>query len=167
MIDYIILYYTIGADKSHYHRVATADGSARWVEKAPPPDDAVKLACDVCAHVYDPLRDCGGMANPAGDCQGGVAFEDLPETWRCPVCGVDKSHYHRVVAADGAARWVEKAPPPEAREEKPASDDAVDLACDVCAHVYDPLKDCGGIQRESLVQHYLHNTGVLQTWRII
>jgi rubredoxin len=29
--------------------------------------------CDVCAHVYDPVKDGGG-----------VAFEDLPDTYQCP-----------------------------------------------------------------------------------
>ena len=43
----IIMYYhcdcSIGVDKSHYHRVATADGSASWVERGRP--EAAVLLC--------------------------------------------------------------------------------------------------------------------------
>jgi len=51
--------------------------------------------CSVCAHVYD--------AGADGD---GVAFEDLPETWTCPVCGQPKSVYKpsSAKAADGQCR---------------------------------------------------------------
>lgn len=38
--------------------------------------------CSVCQHVFFPNED--------GD---GAAFEDLPETWTCPVCGSPKSVY--------------------------------------------------------------------------
>jgi len=70
--------------------------------------------CTVCGHVYDPTKDCGGRLDPARDCGGGVAFEDLPETWRCPVCGAAKSRYRRVATAEGTALWVEHALPSEA-----------------------------------------------------
>lgn len=40
------------------------------------------FVCSVCSHVYDAEADGGGMA-----------FEDLPETWVCPVCGQPKSAY--------------------------------------------------------------------------
>ncbi len=47
-----------------------------------------KYVCKVCGYIYDP---------GAGDADGGVppgtAFESLPETWVCPVCGVSKSEF--------------------------------------------------------------------------
>lgn len=46
---------------------------------SPPPPPP---ACSVCNHVYDAQRDGGGMA-----------FEDLPDTWVCPVCGTPKGAY--------------------------------------------------------------------------
>lgn len=62
----------------------------------PPPSPAAdKLACSTCGHVYDADTDGGGLA-----------FENLPSTWRCPVCGAAKSAYHRIEMADGAAAWI-------------------------------------------------------------
>ena len=44
--------------------------------------------CKFCGWIYDPA---------AGDLEGGVApgtaFEDVPEDWRCPQCGVRKAEY--------------------------------------------------------------------------
>lgn len=48
--------------------------------KAEPP--AQSWTCTVCAHEYNAEADGGGLA-----------FEDLPETWLCPVCGQPKSVY--------------------------------------------------------------------------
>lgn len=47
-----------------------------------------KYVCDVCGYIYDPA--VGDVANgiPAG-----TAFEQLPATWVCPDCGVDKTNF--------------------------------------------------------------------------
>ena len=42
-----------------------------------------KYVCLVCAYVYDPET-----ASPPG-----VAFEDLPDDWTCPTCGVGKEEF--------------------------------------------------------------------------
>lgn len=46
--------------------------------------------CQVCRYVYDPAR---------GDQDGGIptetAFEELPDDWVCPVCGVNKSQFKK------------------------------------------------------------------------
>lgn len=34
---------------------------------------------------------CGWVYNPAEN--NGVAFEDLPDDWHCPVCGVRKEEF--------------------------------------------------------------------------
>ena len=44
---------------------------------------------------YCQTHECGYVYNPAfGDPDGGIApgtaFEDIPDDWRCPVCGADK-----------------------------------------------------------------------------
>ncbi len=49
---------------------------------------AATWTCTVCNHVYDPAKDGGG-----------VPFEQLPDTWKCPVCGSPKSAYKQ--SADG------------------------------------------------------------------
>ena len=50
-----------------------------------------KYVCDVCGYVYDPEigdRDSGTDA--------GTAFDDLPDDWVCPECGVDKDSFSPV-----------------------------------------------------------------------
>lgn len=48
----------------------------------------MKYVCNVCGYVYDPK---------AGDPDNGVApgtpFEDVPEDWCCPDCGVGKGEF--------------------------------------------------------------------------
>jgi rubredoxin len=47
--------------------------------------------CQVCGYVYDPA---------AGDVENGIppgtAFEALPDTWGCPVCGVGKEMFEEI-----------------------------------------------------------------------
>lgn len=45
-----------------------------------------KWVCVPCGYVYDPAE-----GDPNNGIDPGTAFEDLPEDWVCPVCGVDKS----------------------------------------------------------------------------
>lgn len=46
----------------------------------------------VCGYVYDPeLGDSDSGIEPA------TAFEKLPDSWLCPVCGVDKSQFEKIV----------------------------------------------------------------------
>ena len=40
-----------------------------------------KYVCKICGWVYDPAEN------------NNVAFEDLPEDWACPACGVGKSDF--------------------------------------------------------------------------
>ena len=50
-----------------------------------------KYTCTVCGYVYD---------EEAGDCARGIApgtkFEDLPDTWVCPLCGAPKSDFEEM-----------------------------------------------------------------------
>ena len=36
----------------------------------------------------------------------GVDFEDLPDTWQCPLCGAPKSAYTKMVTSSGEEQWV-------------------------------------------------------------
>ena len=42
-----------------------------------------KYICSVCGYVYDPAE------------HDGVAFEDLPEDWRCPRCKQPKEKFNK------------------------------------------------------------------------
>ncbi len=50
-----------------------------------------KYVCEVCDWVYDPAN---------GDTDNGITpgtkFEDLPDDWVCPVCGVGKDQFKKV-----------------------------------------------------------------------
>jgi rubredoxin len=44
--------------------------------------------CMACGSIYDPVE-----GDPDGGIPPGTAFEDIPDTWVCPVCGARKSEY--------------------------------------------------------------------------
>ncbi|MCY2926704.1 MAG: rubredoxin [Planctomycetota bacterium] len=48
----------------------------------------MKYVCEVCGWVYDP--ETGDLE---GDVPPGTPFEDLPDTWVCPECGVSKDEF--------------------------------------------------------------------------
>ena len=48
----------------------------------------MKYVCEVCGWVYDP--ETGDLE---GDIPPGIPFEDLPDTWNCPECGVSKDEF--------------------------------------------------------------------------
>ena len=47
-----------------------------------------KYICDVCGYIYDPE-----VGDPDGGIAPGTAFEDIPDDWVCPVCGVGKDDF--------------------------------------------------------------------------
>jgi len=44
--------------------------------------------CDVCGYEYDPAK-----GDPDSNIAPGTAFENLPDDWMCPLCGVDKTNF--------------------------------------------------------------------------
>ena len=55
----------------------------------------MKYICNLCGYVYD--EEAG---DPDNGIAPGTAFEDLPEDWVCPVCGMGTKW------EDVAADWV-------------------------------------------------------------
>jgi rubredoxin len=47
-----------------------------------------KYRCTVCNYIYDPA-----IGDPDSGVQPGTAFESLPDSWVCPVCGAAKSEF--------------------------------------------------------------------------
>lgn len=47
-----------------------------------------RYRCKVCGYLYDPEN--GDMI---GGIEHGTAFEDLPDNWVCPVCGVNSTEF--------------------------------------------------------------------------
>ena len=50
-----------------------------------------KYRCTVCDYIYDPeVGDQDGGIDP------GTAFEEIPDDWVCPLCGVGKEDFEPV-----------------------------------------------------------------------
>jgi len=49
-----------------------------------------KWTCTVCGYVYDPA-----VGDPDSGVKPGTAFEDLPDDWICPICGVGKEMFEK------------------------------------------------------------------------
>ena len=49
-----------------------------------------KWVCTVCGYVYDPA-----VGDAANNIATGTSFEDLPEDWVCPECGVGKEFFEQ------------------------------------------------------------------------
>lgn len=50
-----------------------------------------KWECTACGYIYDPAA-----GDPEGGIAPGTAFEDLPDDWVCPQCGVSKDYFQKV-----------------------------------------------------------------------
>ncbi|NLN41344.1 MAG: rubredoxin [Clostridiales bacterium] len=50
-----------------------------------------KYECTVCGYIYDPE-----LGDPDGGIAPGTAFEDLPDDWLCPECGVEKDMFEPI-----------------------------------------------------------------------
>ena len=44
--------------------------------------------CESCGFIYDPEE-----GDPDGGIPPGTPFEDIPDTWFCPVCGARKKDF--------------------------------------------------------------------------
>jgi flavin reductase (DIM6/NTAB) family NADH-FMN oxidoreductase RutF/rubredoxin len=49
-----------------------------------------KYKCSVCGYEYDPEQ-----GDPDGGIAPGTAFEDIPDSWVCPICGASKSEFEK------------------------------------------------------------------------
>jgi len=54
-----------------------------------------KWICQVCDYVYDPEK-----GDPSQDIPAGTQFEDLPDDWTCPDCGVGKEDFEPMMDAN-------------------------------------------------------------------
>ena len=47
--------------------------------------------CEICHYIYDPEK-----GDPEHGIKAGTDFEDLPDDWICPICGLGKEYFHPV-----------------------------------------------------------------------
>jgi rubredoxin len=51
-------------------------------------EETMIYVCDTCGYEYDPAK-----GDPDNGVAPGTKFEDLPDDWTCPVCGVGKDEF--------------------------------------------------------------------------
>ena len=49
-----------------------------------------KYVCTVCGYVYDPKQ-----GDPDNGVAPGTKWEDVPDNWECPMCGVSKDEFEK------------------------------------------------------------------------
>lgn len=76
-----LCYCFVGQDKVSSN-VLKANTASTATASPPAPAEKTIYKCSVCSHIYDAAEDGNG-----------AAFEDLPDTWKCPVCGAPKAAY--------------------------------------------------------------------------
>ena len=50
-----------------------------------------KYKCLMCGYIYDPA-----VGDSDSDIKAGTAFDDLPDDWVCPDCGVGKDEFEPI-----------------------------------------------------------------------
>ena len=50
-----------------------------------------KYECNICGYIYDPAE-----GDPDSGIAPGTAFEDIPDDWVCPLCGVGKDDFSKI-----------------------------------------------------------------------
>ncbi len=55
------------------------------------PAEMDQFECRACGYTYEPVK-----GDSAAKVAAGVAFDDLPVTWRCPVCGASRKQFSNI-----------------------------------------------------------------------
>ncbi|MCM8782268.1 MAG: rubredoxin [Candidatus Omnitrophica bacterium] len=50
-----------------------------------------RYRCTVCGYIYDPQ-----IGDPYSGVKTGTSFENLPDNWVCPECGVGKDLFEKI-----------------------------------------------------------------------
>ena len=70
-----------------YHGIGTGPGGRKIIAERM---SIMKYECP-CGYIYDPE-----VGDPDSGIAPGTAFEDIPEDWVCPVCGLGKDAFTEV-----------------------------------------------------------------------
>ena len=78
---------------AYYHQVkrgTTPKTAPSYIEEKKEAPKIAKYRCTVCGYIYDPE-----LGDPDGGIKPGTPFEEIPDDWVCPVCGVAKSEFEK------------------------------------------------------------------------
>jgi len=92
------------------------------------PEEMYQCQNTNCGYIYNPDK-----GDRKGKIPAGVRFEDLPDEWRCPICGGTKKCF-RPLAGPGSTQ--------EAGCSTPAQGETTmqKYVCNICGYVYDPAE---------------------------
>ncbi len=51
----------------------------------------MKYKCKICGHIYDPE-----VGDPQAGIAPGTSFDEIPDDWKCPICGVTKKDFESI-----------------------------------------------------------------------
>lgn len=101
------------------------------------PEDMYQCQTMNCGYIYDPDR-----GDRKGKVKKGTKFEDLPEDWRCPVCGATVKAF-KPLAGPGSVHEENAKPASETGAKEIKEGEAASMKkykCDICGYVYDPAE---------------------------
>jgi len=49
-----------------------------------------KYECSICGYIYDPAE-----GDPSSGVTPGTSFENVPDSWVCPICGASKDAFKK------------------------------------------------------------------------
>ena len=88
---YLCSVYQMEVQKCSSYRVSDSEWKNKIIDIKKERNIMKKYICDVCGWIYDPE-----VGDPEGGIAPGTAFEDIPEDWVCPLCGVGKEDFSPV-----------------------------------------------------------------------
>lgn len=50
-----------------------------------------KYVCTVCGYIYDEIK-----GDPDSGIEPNTKWEDIPDDWTCPICGVTKENFEEL-----------------------------------------------------------------------
>jgi rubredoxin len=71
--------------------------------------------CRKCSYIYDPA-----VGDPDGGIAPGTPFAQIPDSWRCPICGATKSDFFELGAPPPQATPAQQSAPQQTAPPSPA-----------------------------------------------
>ncbi|MBD0268906.1 MAG: rubredoxin [Cyanobacteria bacterium Co-bin8] len=66
------------------------------------PKDMDRYECRACGYDYEPVK-----GDDRGKIPAGVPFEEIPNSWKCPVCGAQKTQFSNIGPAGSPSGFKE------------------------------------------------------------
>jgi len=95
------------------------------------PEEMYQCQTVNCGYIYDPDK-----GDRKGKIRKGTPFSEIPDDWRCPVCGASKAAF-RPLAGPGSVRDGDSDHPQPATQSRGGST-VKKYRCRVCGYEYDP-----------------------------